>query len=277
MGLGLRLAATAVVLAAACEPAPALVGQGPSAPVPAPTPAPAPAPAPTPTPAPASASAQAPSPPPRRPGAYANVDPTDDYVVGPPDALADCDDQLAKAGVTYKPATLPVHTDRKAKITCGAPQVVLYVRGPGAIAYDPPPLLTCTMALALASFEHIVQDEAERIYHSPVARIGQLGTYSCRVIAAYRDTVSEHSYANAIDVARFTLKNGVAISVMSDFDKGADAPKHPGGTFLRTVSQRANDEQVFSHVLTPFFDVAHRDHFHLDLARFTQDGTRPES
>jgi hypothetical protein len=42
------------------------------------------------------------------------------------------------------------------------------------------------------------------------------------------------------------------------------------------VSQRAYDEEVFSHVLTPFFNAAHRNHFHLDLARYRGDGTRPD-
>jgi hypothetical protein len=31
---------------------------------------------------------------------------------------------------------------------------------------------------------------------------------------------------------------------------------------------------VFSVVLTPYWDALHRDHFHLDLARYRVDGTR---
>ncbi len=110
-----------------------------------------------------------------------------------------------------------------------------------------------------------------------MARIGQLGTYSCRVVEAYPGTISEHSYANAIDLARFTLTSGVTVSVAADCDKGEGAPRRPAGSFLRAVSQRAYDEDVFSHVLTPFFDASHRDHFHLDLARFRGDGTRPDT
>ncbi|HEY3815968.1 MAG TPA: extensin family protein [Polyangiaceae bacterium] len=217
----------------------------------------------------------------KRPGAFANDDPTDDLVVGPPDALDDCDEQLAKAGVDSRVATLPVHTvptsHRGSKILCGAPQVVVYVHGPGGITYSPSPLLTCPMALALASFEKVLQEEAARTFHSSVVRIDQLGTYSCREIVAYPGWISEHSYANAIDLARFTLKNGVTVDVQRDFDLGADAPKRPAGAFLRAVSQRAYDEDIFSHVLTPFFNVAHRNHFHLDLARYRGDGTRPET
>ena len=38
------------------------------------------------------------------------------------------------------------------------------------------------------------------IYGAPVVRIDQLGTYNCREMAAFPGWVSEHSYANAIDL-----------------------------------------------------------------------------
>jgi hypothetical protein len=205
---------------------------------------------------------------------YANTDPADDDVVGPPDALADCEAKLAAAGVTFRHASLPVHAEHK--LVCGAPQVVVYLRGPGHIAYDPAPLLTCPMALALASFERIVQDEAARDFGVPVVRITQLGTYNCREMAAYPGWVSEHAYANAIDVSRFALRNGLTVDVQRDFDLGEGPPARRSGAFLRAVSQRAFDENVFSHVLTPFFDAHHKNHFHLDLARYRSDGTRPQ-
>jgi hypothetical protein len=218
-----------------------------------------------------------PPPPPKKPGAYANTDPEDDFVVGPPEPIADCEEQLEKAGVKFAKATLPVHKEgKKVKITCGAPQVVTYLRGPAKIAYNSPPLLTCGMALALAHWEKMVDREAERIFGSKVVHIEHIGTYSCREIAAYPGWVSEHSYANAIDVGFFRLKNGKTIDVYRDFDIGEDEPKKPGGQFLRVVSRRANDEDVFSHVLTPFFNATHRNHFHLDLARYRADGTRPQ-
>jgi len=213
----------------------------------------------------------------RRPGAYANLDPDDDYVVGPPDPYADCAAELATMGVKVRAASLPVHVPPRSKITCGAPQVVTYIKGPGDIAYNAAPMVTCSMALALASFERILQKEAVAIFGSPVARIDQLGTYSCREIAAYPGWVSEHSYANAIDIGRFVLKNGKSIEVLRDFDVGEAPPKKLAASFLRVVSRRANDEDVFSHVLTPFFDAHHQNHFHLDLARYRADGTRPHS
>ena len=216
-----------------------------------------------------------------RPKARRALVATDDPDAGnaaPTGVVTDCEARLAQAGVTFRPASLPVHTKPGARpdspVRCGAPQVITYVRGPGAIAYDPAPTLTCAMALALASFEHIVQDEAERAFHSPVARIEQIGTYSCREIVAVKGLPSEHSFANAIDLTRFTMASGKTVTVLADFDTGEAPPARPAGAFLRAVSERAHYEDVFSNVLTPFWDPAHKNHFHLDLARYRVNGVR---
>jgi hypothetical protein len=223
-----------------------------------------------------SASASAPVVP-RSPFAYANVDPDDDLVVAPPDVRATCDADLKAAGITYDKASLAVHVAPKSKITCGAPQVVMYRKSPEKIAWSPSVMTTCTMALALARFETILQAEAKKSFGKRVVRVHHVGTYSCREMAAYPGWVSEHSYANAIDLVDFVLEDGRTIEVLKDF-----APKTALGAtdkakFLRAVTQRAFDEEVFSSVLTPFFDKLHANHFHLDMARFRSDGSRPLS
>jgi hypothetical protein len=217
---------------------------------------------------------------PRSPYAFANDDSDDDLVVAPPAPREDCHDALAAAGVKYSDTNIPVHTEGKggrgrSQLTCGAEQVVVYRGSPSRITFDPTPVVTCTMALALARFEALVQEEASRALGARVVRITQLGTYACREMAAYHGWVSEHAYANAIDVESFVLANGKRVSVLHDFERG-DETRTRAGAFLRALSRRAYDEEVFSNVLTPFFDELHRNHFHLDLARYRNDGTRPQ-
>jgi hypothetical protein len=228
-------------------------------------------------PAPAPARAPAPTPPlPRSPFAYANIDPEDDLVVAPPDARSTCEEDLATAGVVFKKASLDVHTvngRRKSKLTCGAPQVVLYRTSPAKIAYEPGVMLTCAMALALARFETILQEEAKRTLGRRIVKIHHLGTYACREMVAYPGWVSEHSYANAIDIADFVLEDGRTVSVLQRFAPKLEVPKTPESAFLRTSAQRAYREEVFSDVLTPFFDAIHANHLHVDLARYRNDGT----
>ncbi|MEO8798494.1 MAG: extensin family protein, partial [Polyangiaceae bacterium] len=222
--------------------------------------------------------ALAPLPVPRSPYAYAaDDDPSDDLVVAPPAPRPTCADDLAKAGIRYKTTALAVHTEgkKKSKITCGAPDVVIYYGGPEKIAYSSPPLVTCTLALALARYETAIEEEAMRTFGKRVKKIAHLGTYSCREMANYPGWVSEHSYANAIDLSVFTLEDGKAISVLKDFQMTTETTT-TNAAFLRAISHRAYDDDLFSNVLTRYFDKLHASHFHLDLGRYRTDGTRPE-
>jgi len=202
----------------------------------------------------------------------ADDDPGNDGVVGPPDVVDDCPRRLRAAHVEFSEASLPVRTNRQG-LVCGAEQVVVYRRGPTGVRWNASPLVTCKMALGLAEFERVVQEEAEALGQR-VVQIEQGGTFNCRKMARY-DWVSEHSYANAIDVRAFTLKNGKRLSVLDYFGKLDREPKNPEGRFLRSLAHRLYDDGVFSVVLTRYFDELHRDHFHLDMARYRVDGTRP--
>lgn len=224
----------------------------------------APRPEPDPAPAPVAAHVDR---------AHADLDPSNDAFVGPPTSIPACEARLEAAGVQFKPARIGVGRKRDGVYTCGARQVVRFRRGPGAIRYSSPPLLTCSMALAMADFERVLQEEAQRVLGTRVVRIDHLGTYNCRTMAAY-DLVSEHSFANAIDLRRFHLENGDTITVVEHFQPTDPDPDAPATAFLRTLANRLYDERIFSVVLTPFFDHLHRNHIHVDLARYRVDGTR---
>lgn len=203
---------------------------------------------------------------------HADLDPANDFDVGPPAVIDDCESRLRAAHVDFAVAELKVRKQR-AGFVCGAEQVVIYRKGPTGLKWNAPPIVTCGMALALADFENVVADEA-RVLGQRVVRVEQGGTYNCRKMARF-DFVSEHSYANAIDVRAFTLQNGRRISVLDYFGKLDGEPKSVEGRFLRSLSRRLHDDGVFSVVLTRYYDELHKDHFHLDLARYRVDGTRP--
>jgi hypothetical protein len=220
--------------------------------------------------------------PPARPPDYeqADLDPENDGVVAPPEPLADCTERLTRAGIGFRPAQLPLQNvvsaraGREERVACGAEQVVTYLHGPARIRYNAPPLVTCRLALALARFEQLAVEEAQVQLGRRVVGFEHLGTYSCRKMVRF-DFVSEHSYANAIDIQEITLDGGERLSVARHFGKLDAQVLGPKATFLRTLARRAFDERIFSNVLTPYWDALHRDHLHLDLARYRVDGTRP--
>jgi hypothetical protein len=137
----------------------------------------------------------------------------------------------------------------------------------GRVMLDPPALLRCPMIPAVDHWmERIVQPAARHHLRANVVAIKVAGSYSCRpmnhVIGA---KLSEHGHANALDVSGFVLEGGYVVSVKT----GWRGPL-PEQNFLRAVHDGSCN--VFTTVLGPEYDAAHRDHFHLDLARHRAEG-----
>lgn len=123
---------------------------------------------------------------------------------------------------------------------------------------DIPPV-TCPVAAALTAWRaNSVEPAARDIFGSDLARIEHLGAFSCRrTYGTAEGPWSEHATANAIDVAAFVLEDGRRISLLRDWNG-----EEPEARFLRRVRGGACD--WFATVLSPDYNAAHADHFHLD-------------
>lgn len=196
----------------------------------------------------------------------------DDGPARAPSVEPGCVDGLRGAGLRLAP--WPAKAVRRAGgVTCEVPQGIAIARGATGLRFHPPARVNCGFGQRLARFEVVVQDVAREIFHAKVASVEQLGTYNCRRMAAYPDLVSEHSFANAIDIAAFILTNGQRIVVEKDWVGAQQATARRASLFLRRVTRRLFDEHVFNVVLTPSYDAHHRNHLHLDGAAYVVDGT----
>lgn len=121
------------------------------------------------------------------------------------------------------------------------------------------PQASCAVAAGFAMwFSQSVEPAAREILGSGIARIQHLGTYNCRRInGAKNGAWSEHATGNAIDISAFILEDGRRISVLEDWQSG-----DLKGRFLRAVRDGACG--TFGTVLSPDYNAAHADHFHLD-------------
>jgi hypothetical protein len=169
-----------------------------------------------------------------------------------------CRTLLRRAGIRF--VALPSRSGGQ----CGYDDAVRFSPG-GAltIGYRPAGLGTsCPVAAALALWEwHFVQPAAIRRFGSKVAAVEHYGSYSCRRIYGRSGGAwSEHSSANAVDIAAFRLADGRRISVVGDW-KGGGAR----ALFLRDVRDGAC--RLFATTLSPDYNAAHRDHLHLDQAK----------
>ena len=112
----------------------------------------------------------------------------------------------------------------------------------------------------------MLQPAALETFGSPVARLNDVGTYSCRRIYGQTDLAArprEHARAKARDIGGVTLADGRRVSVLTDWP-GTGPAGVEGATFLRRLRDGAC--RVFSTVLTPDYNAEHHNHMHLDGA-----------
>ncbi|WP_099557930.1 extensin family protein [Hartmannibacter diazotrophicus] len=133
----------------------------------------------------------------------------------------------------------------------------------GAVEITPPATLDCPMTAAIGRWlDTVVQPAAWERYGAPVVSIKNVASYGCRTRNHKRgEKLSEHAFANALDIAAFTLANGYTVTVKSGW-RGSEADR----AFLRQVHYGACGP--FKTVLGPgTSDGMHEEHFHLDLAK----------
>lgn len=172
---------------------------------------------------------------------------------------------LERSGIAFRP--LPERAVGQCTIS-GAVQM----RSGGALdlAFRPAGLSpSCPVAAGLALWTwNVVQPAALRHFGRRIAAIDHYGSFSCRRIYGRSEgNWSEHSSANAVDIAGFRLADGSRVSVLGDWDgDGAKA------AFLREV--RTGACPLFATVLSPDYNAAHADHLHFDQAERGEMGWR---
>ena len=141
---------------------------------------------------------------------------------------------------------------------CGAPEP-LRVHSLAGVSLAAPITLRCRMAEALAKWmaQVVIPIAEQQLGAKPTALL--VGTsYYCRPRNNRAGAkLSEHAFANAIDLSGFTFDARKTIRVVDLPD-----PNISEGRFLAEIRIKACD--YFSTVLGPGSDEAHRDHLHLD-------------
>ena len=179
-----------------------------------------------------------------------------------------CMAALAQTGLQYE--ALP---DRVTGPGCGFTHAVLLrqanVRLGSAIS------LSCPMALSLAMWErHALQPAALARFGEPVVALQHLGSYACRNIntgegaTPNAGTRSRHSTADALDIAGFTLTSGRRITLLKNWHGEGDTSPPDAAALLLTDAQQGAC-RFFNGVLSPDYNAAHRDHFHLETGGYS--------
>ncbi len=172
---------------------------------------------------------------------------------------------------------------------CGerSPLEITALNGGDKVEFSQTVTMNCKTATAVAGFADAASKIARDIYGSPIKTMVTGPGYQCRRRNRAREgKLSEHSFANAIDITAFKLEDGTTISVEEHWphmttasvaQEGAGAEVEAGAEPKDPVERAGNKEaeflarshakacEMFTTVLGPDADAAHRTHFHFDL------------
>ena len=135
-------------------------------------------------------------------------------------------------------------------------------------ATTPWEIADCRLVLALDDFAAILEKhQITQVRHYSMYRVPPKSWSDDKL-------GSRHNGGLALDAARFIRADGTKLDVLDDF-KGkrgsktcgpkARKVKDPVALELREIVCAAVDQQLFNVVLTPDFNKAHRNHFHLEV------------
>lgn len=173
-----------------------------------------------------------------------------------------CLDKLSEAKQLSYTRAAPKHKGK-----CGWSVATTMTRA-GGIGFRPHTVTEqCPLMLASYIWLKAVDGHARKLLGSPLAKVHHAGTYSCRRQRGNNSGAwSEHAFANAWDITGFELEDGQVISVLKDWNrtnkKLTYKQRKARAKFLR--KSRDSACRLFRVVLSPDFNPAHKDHFHLD-------------
>lgn len=137
-------------------------------------------------------------------------------------ARARCKQMLAAVAVELEPQPAV------SAAPCGtaAPVLVKRIGRDPVIEVSPPATLTCPMVVALSQWiEATLQPTARRQLGAPIVKIANAASYSCRFRNnARQGKLSEHAFANALDIRAFVTDRGDAIEVADHWPLQAPNP-----------------------------------------------------
>jgi hypothetical protein len=131
--------------------------------------------------------------------------------------------------------------------------------------------MDCELARALALAAPVLASHG-------VVEVADYGVYNYRCIdqsvqpPCPGSSLSQHAYAKAIDIAGLTTMDGAFYSVNDDWvidpdgeETCAAATDGPKDAYLHAVLCDLYANEVFHIYLTPNYNSAHRNHWHVDL------------
>ncbi len=167
-----------------------------------------------------------------------------------------CPSRLRALGVAF--SALP---NFRKESGCQNVEVLSVTSFGSGVSLNPNVHVTCEVAEGMALWlRNAVQAETVRYFGQRVVKLSNTHGYSCRLRSGGK--VSEHGFANAIDIGTFHLSDGKTLRVLDHWHADGTAFGANASRWFSRVNDSACD--YFQLVLNPRSNKAHENHFHLD-------------
>jgi len=173
---------------------------------------------------------------------------------------AEADKQLLALGIVYRRVP-DEDSERGCTIENG-----MEVSRIGNVQLTRPALVTQEMAIRVGRWvKDTLEPEVQKTFRTQLAALDVGGSYSCRNIygkpfgGRFAGRLSEHAFANAIDIGGFKLADGRSIDYVKHW-----RVKDGSSDFFQATSLSACE--IFNTTLTPDYDRFHHNHIHVDAS-----------
>lgn len=179
--------------------------------------------------------------------------------------LSACYFGLADRGVAFEPTIIAdAHPSTHPGLTCHV-QDALYLFSPvhdiDLRYFDGD---VTSRVLAACGMAHSLVDTVDDVADEGAVSVRHIGTYNCRVIAG-TNSLSRHAYGDAIDIYGFDMAGGDLYTLVDDWQHDTSNPQGDAAIFLYDAAYRWHDLNYWNIILTPNYNAAHDNHFHVDL------------
>ena len=184
------------------------------------------------------------------------------------EGLSDCLQWLVENQVPFEPTTYaPRHPSGDTSLTCTVRDPVRLHSPVHGINYryyydDPGEfrsmLVSCELARAITETSDLLRDEFN------VTEVLHVGTTVCRKISG-TNRLSQHALGNAIDYSGFFDDDANWYGIYDHWEHDTADPSTTEGRMLYDFAQRLFEEWIYNVILTPEYNRAHDNHFHVDM------------
>jgi hypothetical protein len=182
-----------------------------------------------------------------------------------PSDLPSCLEDLAGRGVPFEPTLVPdAHPAEDPSLTCHVEDPIRMFSGYLGIDLIYHDGEAGGSVVGACSLGHAIADTLEDVSADGATALRHLGTYNCRLISG-SSSLSRHGSGDAIDISGFDFEDGTRWTLVDDWEHDTTQFQTDGGEWLYDTAYGWHDQRLWNIVLTPNYNAAHDNHFHVDL------------